>query len=515
MRFGVLAIGALALLSSSCRVNREIHLWPIVDLEREPVAVPDGTSEPAREGIELSLFWPLGRLDTTGTAPKHYFFPLYSYNAEKHRGTFLSGIIRYRHDEKPSFTVLPFYWWGRKSDDHSWHHLFPLVGHSRDGDVSTTYVGPYIDSRSPTNWVRGLMVPPVLFSSTNDPEKDDGWFWVLNVFHSRNSGRRTTAVLPLYIGSDSESDDSSQHWSYLFPTIYWRNRDANGERVESDLVAWPLVESHRDRKGNAFDLLRVPTLSFDGLGLTSIYGRERTAEDETRRLELFPFYTAGNDRGSHTRSIPLLGISWWENWDERRSLFSSDWRTEEASTGWAAWPFVAHSTSAATNDGEERAVHTRALAGLYRHDRDPGSSWRLALLFPFQEISESSVGNRAAHRLWPLYRYERHDHARSFVALGEFLGLRHGTELDEDPFFWLHPVSYQSTGDGDHDFRVLWKWIESRRDGDRRRWAIHPLVYRRSSPDAERLLFLGGLLGLGREENRSFVRVLWLFDLGR
>ncbi len=495
---------------TGCSLSREVPLWPIVDLDR-PVVADSKASSGSREALKLSLFWPLFRLDTTEPEPKHYSFPLYSYNGNSQKGSFASGIVQYGHGSRRYFTVFPLYWWG-KDEKESWHHLFPLAGKNRSQNESLTYVLPYFSSEDSSGWVSGLIVPPVLMSRSHDGE--DGWLWFLNTFRSWTPQRDYFFSFPFVMRDSKEIADGSEVGTYVFPTAYFKRQyDSDGEVLSSTTSVWPLYKSVATDTETSTDVLRFPTVSFDGIQSRSLLGWGTTASDDqtTERFEFFPFYARqeGTDNVRSETRIPLLGLSWWNNWQQRSRAFATEWR-RETSTGWAAWPFFGVSRTPSKGEVAELATHQRGAGGLYRYDHDPGHSWRLALLYPLQEVSES--GNDSAHRVWPLYRYSNDGGNRTLVSMAEIIGVRHCGKLDDSPPFFLHPISYQDTRDGDYHFRFLWKLLESRREAENTMWAVQPLIYQRNEPNLERFLLLGGLFGFGRDDDQDWLRLLWLFN---
>ncbi|MEM7232209.1 MAG: hypothetical protein AAF517_08550 [Planctomycetota bacterium] len=506
----LLTLVILASLLSGCSLSREIRLWPLIDLDRSPPN-HDGTDT---AGIDLDLVWPFFGLNTQGPIRSH-LWPVYGVDTGSGDGWFASWLIHYSTGTRKSFTAFPFYWWGQVGET-SWHYLIPIAGQTRTPHESTTFVVPYVAHENREYSVKGLLVPPILMGKA--AERDEGWLWAINTLRFWEPDASSTYFFPFASWGGEDSEDRQGSWFWVFPSFYHEERVRDG-REESETAFWPLLSrvDTRDDQGLEFGL--VPTWTFDGPRLRKVLGwRERSdSRGAARGFESFPLYAqrevfsdrealeSGGDPIGEEWRVPLVGFATWSGVRWKNGVSAE-------SDGWALWPWYSRSTSEGTIDGDaQRAVHTRALAGLIRTDHDPDTSSRWSVLYPFQEAERHSSGH--SHRLWPLYRYRSEGGQRSLVTVGELLGVRRGDDIDESPLFFLHPISYQSTPGGDYDFRLLWKWIESRKKGPKTKWALHPLVYRRDEPDQERSLLLGGLIGLGRDRDREFLRLLWLFDV--
>jgi hypothetical protein len=506
-------------LAGGCATG-EVHLWPVVDIEKktelaQPAPAEEGSKE-AASGYQVRVLWPIFELDTTGQGIKHAVRPLYSYDGVKKRGSILWPVVFYgfRSQEDRYLALVPLYFGGREGKQ-TWKVLFPLAGRFEGADYRRYFILPFLDSQKDDAHFRGLLLPPLLFGK--DDHDHSRWGVILNYLYGDKPGASHHVLFPIVFHwsevetnsarSEATSEEPPVSCHLLMPPIFYRNtKEAPSGRLEAKLYLLPLYCHSWGPQRQRYAIGVLPWMDFEGVAATSLLGwsHDLRKNRQKKEFEAFPFYASGRDGDNFEYKISGLGLSCWRSEDTHLGVPGRN-------RGWAWWPVFGHATGidAATSEPNDQSGW-RALGGLTRYTQSD-SRYNLALLWPVQEISRK--GGKRHNRFWPLYRYSADERKTEFIALAEIFSYRRDVELRSGIRFLLHPVSYQRTEEGDHDFRFLWKLVESRAEKGRSITALNPLFYHRSSPEASRDLILSGLLGCGRDGESRFIRLFWFVDI--
>lgn len=483
--------GVLIAFGAGCTSGGEVRLWPLLDVERPK---PDG-------GAHVELLWPIVEVDATEAKKSYAVRPLIAYDGKAEAGSFLWPFGTFGWLPRPHLGLYPLYSWRQwQQETQSGGHFFlPAGGYWHDADRKRWTWGPglYYRERAtddPSDKVDATLIPPLFYAR----DEDHSSFLLAN-YYQYEAPRAAGYVLFPFVWwqewGDRElaaADSRRTRNRALFPVFGWEQEvSREGVRSTRTDVLWPLSTFESGPEAEWSQLL-VYMISW------------RYRDGELSYLNLLPIYS----RGPKHFAVPIVGFC---QWDSSQDEAASDER--RVRKGWALWPWLSHRREYDAADPEillrERWVN---LAGFLRTENRPEEGFRrVDPLFPL--ISHESSPERRAHRFWPLYRYKKNDQGTNFRALAELIATHHGTEISEGPHVVLRPFTYQSTADGDHRLRLFWKFFESSRRGDDRRWGLHPLLYSQESPDRGSFLFLGGLVGQVREEGERKLRLFWVLDV--
>ncbi len=472
-----------ALLGSGCVSPGELHLWPLFDLDR-----PYG----GQHRYQLQLLWPLVNVDTTGEKASHAVRPLYSYDGNTRSGTVLLPLLWYRWNSPEYLHLAPIYWSTRgPAQGDYFTHLWPLVGSWRQGNDEGWLAagGWFFHMESATERLDGMAVPPMFYQRSKD--KDAYRYLALNYYRSHTPYSDAYTLFPLLWWETSGKAGKSYRRRELFPLFSVEEQQGDYRRTR---LLWPLVSWEQRADGYDHHLLA--------------YLINWGKSSDSRYSTVLPFYGHSRSPERETLLIPPL-LFYRSAWQQSRGMSGQEgyW-----------WPWVGwRRRFDAAEDGSQRVFEDRVsfLSGVVRYTRYPfQNGWEISPLWPLVQLRH--FPEQTHHRLWPLYRYDAYARPRNeqhIHALAELVAIRHAERMSGDLSFLLRPFTYQSTPGGDYELRVLWKLFEARRQGPATRWGLNPLFYFRRDPQSERKLFLGGLVGYGRDQEQRFLRLFWFIDL--
>ncbi|MHC4777139.1 MAG: hypothetical protein ACYTFG_01040 [Planctomycetota bacterium] len=421
-------------------------------------------SDPSTESWDINLLWPLAHFEGDRTGYSGRIAPfLFFGNSRERSYTYLPPL--YFHERTPGRSgtriLFPFLWERWREGENPWHDkvIFPFWGRFQwpgegtmkqletlfpfywgwRGETKADVVFPfYWHFRNEKGNTRAIL--PFWFEREDDARSDRVFFPLYWDLESKKSGRRTTALFPIYLRSEGKGGMRGVQavtpliWNWwnplgtgsaLFPFYFrWRGEEKTD-------VLFPLYWHHRTKGRNTRMILPFwferESASRSDKVLFPLYWNCRSKKDKSRTWALVPFYLHRRGEGGKSGTTAVTPFIW--NW----------WNP--LGTGSALFPFYYRWR------GKEKAD----------------------VLFPFYwNFRGSKAGNRTT-ALVPLYLEHARDGGRSGVrALS--------------PFFWNW---WNRAGSGWSVFPFLWNW-RGKEESD----ALFPVYWRVQRGDASTRLIL-------------------------
>ncbi len=433
------------------KVGRGIHGWPLLE------HTPHGS------GWRTDVLWPAYSAlatDDDGLNSTGVLMPLFLFESEGERTR--TGILR------------PLYDLETKGDDtFDLDVLWPIF--------------KWVDAPGKTE----RRVAPFYYSR-DEGDAGERHYWPFYGREWSGAQEKQWVLAPLFAHDRRPDDDPAQDISL------W---DA----------PWPLIRF--GHAGNEEQLHVLPLLWHEATPTahtTIVFPFIWDIEDERSDFKmLFPLYAKLDAKnGDYVRSVlPPLYITGRQGDTEHTALAASivGWRTSPD-----AW-----------------AAHAFPVFWIERQDDGDGST-HVWPLFGWKEQGET----REASTLWPLFTYEWDDDSWEFDApwpLGSFKSAPNGGEAMLWPLFsnesytdadgvtnttgdvGLFLSTWESRGDDESDFRILWKLVESTRHAGKDTLVVNPL-FRHEANDAGDTYwsFLFGLISRKQEAGAVDWGFLWL-----
>ena len=406
------------------KVGRGIHGWPLLE------QAPHGS------GWRTDVLWPGYSGITTdgdGLNSTAMLLPIFLFESEGNRTR--TGVLRpvfdleTRKDEDGNNEVFdldvlwPIFKWV-DSPETTERRVAPFYFSEEWGDSGLWHAWPlYGREWRGTQEKQWILAP--LFSHDSDPERDVSlWDVPWPLIHFGNSGdEEQLRLFPLLWHEASPGE----HATVVFPFIW----DIEDQRSKFEMV-FPFY-AHQDSSSGNYVRSIVPPLYITGKEgdahhtalAAGIVGWRTTPERWA--MHVFPvlWLERGDDGDSLTHVWPLFG--WKEQGDSR-----------EAST---LWPFFT-----------------------YEWDDD---SWELDAPWPLGKFSNDPRGGEV--RMWPLFCNQSRERSDGGIRNEGNVGLILST--------------WESDGEDESEFRVLWKLVESTSHAGKDTFVVNPL-FRHETNDA-------------------------------
>lgn len=468
------------------KVGRGIHGWPLFE------RAPHGS------GWRTDVVWPLfSGISTEGDGLNStaLLFPIFLFETEGDRRR--TGILRPLYDletQGDDVWDLDLLWplvkW-RDEPGVRERRIFPVWFEEERADNGHEHYWPFWGREwYGTHEQRWVLCP--FFSHTTDTDPDSSIWeapWPL-VRWGHEGSEESVRVLPLF-GHVADTENDRSEWDVLWPLVHWGHdgdetkqyalpfwwHDASPDHANT--VVFPFWWSLRDEDGD-FGML------------FPFYGRYE-GEDGDRVTSIGgPLYVGGTDDGEEFTWLLAPLVRWSSGPEEGESaahVFPVYWHGRDADgDGYTnVWPLFGWARR-----GDRREASTIWPFFTYEWDDD---SWELDAPWPLGRFTSREGGGSS--RIWPLFSHEgRTD--------------REGVRHTEGHVLYILST-WESEGDDESDFRILWRLVESTRHAGKDTFVVNPL-FRHETNDAGDTYwsFLFGLISRKQEAGEVDWTFLWV-----
>ena len=375
-----------------------------------------------RTGERTRMIGPWFQLDAPGRSAK-VLFPLAAhYSDEKESGTF----------------VFPSYFHRRTRAGYQLDTLLPLFWLSSAPGYSTTIVGPFFHTRTPTGGSNGLL--PLFVQSSNQHrsflatplfvhhrnfDEGTGHLFAPLVFHWSTPDTSQTVVFPLWWSGHKKE----KSYAVLFP-LFWHF--ANTKEDTSFNLAGPFLWSHSG-KWYTRGIMPVVWFARDGAGsgtdaLLPVFYESHSPTDQLLLTLPFGFRSAPDRKWFYVGPFVYK-----DGWD--RSF-------------WTLFPLVFRHVDKVSE------TNTTVIPPLLFYNRNsPGRSLTGALLLFWRQRSITSSTTLGL----PIF-YDVHSYHDSRLTMLLPLFIRYRNEMNDNTYF-VTPLSYRRSGPDDSTtvaFPLVW-----------------------------------------------------------
>ncbi len=431
------------------RVGRGIHGWPLYE------------SSPHGSGWRTDVVWPAFssiKTDGDGLNSTEFLIPIFlSENQGERRRV---GVLRplwdleTKGDEVYDLDVLwPIFKW-KDTPTTAERRVFPFYFTEESDDSGLWHLWPlYGHDWNGSRDQKWVLAP--LFSHTTNPERNVSTWdapWPLIHWGTEGDTRQLRALPFLW-----HDEAPGEHHTVVFPFI-WDMEDSDS----TFRMVFPLFAEYEADDGDHATGI-VPPLY--------ISGRDG---DEDYTMLLAPFVRWGATPDAW--SFHLFPIVWLEREDDGDSTthiwplfgWERNGKKREAST---IWPFV-------------------------RLEWDD-DSWELDLPWPLVNVGRSARESNT--RIWPLFNHE--------TRLQDFDG---GYVEDAEGSLLLFLSNWESSADGNSDFRILWKLFRKSHEDGKDTFVVNPLFRHETNDEGDDYWsFLFGMIARKQEAGDVNWRFLW------
>jgi len=401
--------------------------------------------EPSKSALQVYALYPLYKHESCGEQSRTFFYPFY-YNV---RDVDSSGE-RWHH-----WGFFPFYFAGETDADGPYSAVFPFYGTLK-------------------NWLGRDRIEFIMFPfyshSTTDEHESYNYLWPIVNF-TYGGGRDSWSVWP-FVGR-SKRHDEPPVWYFLWPLFWYTEDPEAGEEdshsfaffplfgwqkkgdTETTNIVWPIYSHAKNEKTGRTDTVIVWFLVRTGDGpdyhrrqVWPFYGYHKE-DDTTRSYVMWPFYRrkwVETDTRYMSGWSMLLYRSIYNEWIGSSGIIRNDFES-------VLWPFYYYKRDGLGNtyfsllnlrgvpdpQGFDRFYSflwtlfekesrtdwpgppdnvwrsTRALWGLYRHDRDRiASRFRV---FPFVSTTREADRRTSLQILLGLFGYADEPGERTYKVL--------------------------------------------------------------------------------------------------
>ncbi len=410
-------------------------------------------STPHGDGWRTDVLWPAWssvRTGGDGLNSTDVLFPLFHVANEgaRHRTGLLRPLfdLETEGDERYDLDILWPLVKWVDAPDHSVRRVAPLYACEERPGYSLRTLLPFHMTERRGTEETTWYVPPLLGVTTDETEDVATW---------------SAALLT---GGGHEGDTSR---AYALP-LFWHDASP---RERHDVIT-PLWWDFETRT-SSFRML-VP-----------FYGRYRSDDgDETTAIG-GPLYVGGKDGDTEFTWLAAPFVHWSTSPDSWNAhLFPVLWAGREGEDrGYThVWPLFGWKW----RGDDERVAHVAAPFLRYGWD---ATSWELDLPWPLVHFESRENGGET--RLWPLFDHERRD-----------------DHVEGNVLLWLS--TWESRGEDDRDFRILFRLVESTRRSGRETFVVNPLFrHERNDAGDTYWSFLFGLVARREEAGEVDWRLLW------
>jgi hypothetical protein len=431
------------------RVGRGVHGWPLYE------SAPDGP------GWRTDVVWPaFSSIDSEGEGldSTQLLIPIFLFESEgdRRRVGFLRPVwdLETEGDDVYDLDVLwPIFKW-KDTGATTQRRIAPVYFSEEKDDKGYWHLWPLYGREWRGSREQQWVLAP-LFSHTSDPEDNvSKWDVPWPLLHWGTDGdARELRLLPFLW----HEEDPTSHATVVFPFIW----DIENSRSSFRMV-FPLFAEYEARGGDYTNAL-VPPLYLHGkdgdeeftwLAAPLVRWGEKP---DSWSAHAFPVLWLGrtDDGDDYTHVWPLFG---WETRGDRR----------EAST---VWPF-------------------------FELEWDD-ESWDLDLPWPLVNFANSPDSSNAL--VWPLFC----NTTRTLDRDDEAVPHTSGNVL-------LFLSNWESTGEDERDFRILWKLVQSSHKEGKDTLVVNPLFRHETNDEGDTYWsFLFGLIARKQEQGDVDWRFLW------
>lgn len=469
-------------------VGRGIHGWPVLE------------SAPHGAGWRTDVLWPAYsqiRTPGDGLQQTDVLFPLFhvSHEGDERRTGLLRPLFDLATDDEGTFdldVVWPLVKW-RDSAARQERRFWPLYRHRWDADSW--------DREFLHVWRAGETV-------RKDPAENESYLHVWPLFGTETDGsEESTWVASGLYRRKTDPDRELDETGLLGPLVEWST-----EGQERHTRVLPFFWHRED-----IDVAPPRPARPDGEPTAAV---EPASEGETI---LFPFWWHTWDReGEFSMLFPLLGS--YES-DDGESWATSvggplyvGGQDEEKTWTWLAAPLVHWSNAPDEWDfhlfpvlwlgGDERGGGHAHLWPLYGH-HDYGLTDRHYVAAPFFQYT-SKQGEWELDAPWPLVQFAADEDGGSSRVFPLYSHESDAGKTDGDVLFFVSTWESDEEAD-EHDFRILWRLVESTRSAGKDTFVVNPLFRHETNDRGDsHWSFLFGLIGRTETQGETDWRWLWL-----
>ena len=481
-------------------------------------------SDDEHKVYDTTLFYGLGSLRREGETLSSWLFPLYYWRSSPERTTVLAPFF-YTDLEKDSSTYL----------------FYPFFGYSESPERERYYLGfPFFSYARYKSGRQVIDAPLPLLRHSNGPE--GAWFHLFPFiwYDVRPDGNGVRILFPIFY----DVSDAGAHFTLFFP-LYWDYASdgssffmvlpfyghSEAEDYSSLILGFPLF---------SYTTRRIPDQRELGycdkqIDLAWPVAMVRSAPN-LFHFRLFPIYygrdfslTEGSKRGETVSCyFHILPILWYYDYPDSK-LFH-------------LWPYG----YLKSKDGKE-SHHYLAFPLVHIHRYEPRGLFEVNIplglaLFKYESINASFdtlegklVGKEREVRLFPVFklltrpdRFEfvslpvtymeqidvrREKYSYVNVLLYSFFGKWYKDDSEWRLFYALSHYEGSKEGSEFHllDMSFLFEWqffsyVSKKEEG---RLELSPLFKYKSEKDDYEFNTIFGLLGWGRKEGDTYLRLFW------
>lgn len=486
VRTGCLALLALAILQGCS--TQQVDLWPLFYTERDPTGLEQG----AAGTRTTEVVYPIFSLQNSPERRYHAVRPLYNYESRTD-GTFTQiqfiwplGLYRRQEDREKLIRFIPLFHHGsmKSTATGEWQtqgFVFPLIYW---GDIPDE--GSYFGFFPLGGMIRHMFIQRfrfVLFPIWSDVQDKDyhrtDVLWPIISWGGTPDGRREILrIWPFYVHK-AKAGDWEQNWA-PWPLVLWGKENMDGECPRSYWGIFPFYVSKvsEDRTGG--------TVAYDRRILYLLFVRRKDTRDRyalSSWAVLWPFtnFEHGVSR-SETRIWPL----YWRTDQLARERDDYLWRRYRV-----LWPIIW-----VTRD--------------HRHSQAPTRDIVVAPLYWDYAKSHPDGTHQRAVTFWPLYTFKRDTDGavHHWVLSHGWHDVTDGWKRNLRAFFDI--FQYHEGPGPKHNFRLLWRLIDSEHDGTWRRFEVNPLFTYERDEGYGRWSALFGIISRQVQGEKRGWRILYI-----